>query len=280
MNIDEAINEFKRLLEIMLRLRKECPWDRAQTNETLRTMTIEEVYELSDAILENDDKKIKEELGDIMLHLMFYSIIADEKDSFDITDVLKVLNEKLIRRHPHIFGDVTINNANEVKQNWEKIKLDEGKKSVLEGVPPHLPSMVKAYRLQEKAKGVGFDWENINQVYDKLSEEISELHNAINSANQQNIEEELGDVFFALINYSRFLDINPDDALEKANKKFIYRFKYIEQKANDNGSKINNLSLEEMDKLWDEAKKNKKRLLIKALLLMQFINYTQLHSNM
>lgn len=255
MNIDEAINEFKRLLEIMLRLRKECPWDRAQTNETLRTMTIEEVYELSEAILENDDKKIKEELGDIMLHLMFYSIIADEKDSFDITDVLKVLNEKLIRRHPHIFSDVTVNNANEVKQNWEKIKLAEGKKSVLEGVPPHLPSMVKAYRLQEKAKGVGFDWENINQVYDKLSEEISELHNAINSANQQNIEEELGDVFFALINYSRFLNINPDDALEKANKKFIYRFKYIEQKANDNGSKINNLSLEEMDKLWDEAKK-------------------------
>lgn len=255
MNIDEAINEFKRLLEIMLRLRKECPWDRAQTNETLRTMTIEEVYELSEAILENDDKKIKEELGDIMLHLMFYSIIADEKDSFDITDVLKVLNEKLIRRHPHIFSDVTVNNANEVKQNWEKIKLAEGKKSVLEGVPPHLPSMVKAYRLQEKAKGVGFDWENINQVYDKLSEEISELHHAINSANQQNIEEELGDVFFALINYSRFLNINPDDALEKANKKFIYRFKYIEQKANDNGSKINNLSLEEMDKLWNEAKK-------------------------
>ncbi|MGB4094306.1 MAG: nucleoside triphosphate pyrophosphohydrolase [Bacteroidales bacterium] len=255
MNIDEAINEFKRLLEIMLRLRKECPWDRAQTNETLRTMTIEEVYELSEAILENDDKKIKEELGDIMLHLMFYSIIADEKDSFDITDVLKVLNEKLIRRHPHIFSDVIVNNANEVKQNWEKIKLAEGKKSVLEGVPPHLPSMVKAYRLQEKAKGVGFDWENINQVYDKLSEEISELHHAINSANQQNIEEELGDVFFALINYSRFLNVNPDDALEKANKKFIYRFKYIEQKANDNGSKINNLSLEEMDKLWDEAKK-------------------------
>ncbi|MGB4665210.1 MAG: nucleoside triphosphate pyrophosphohydrolase, partial [Bacteroidales bacterium] len=243
MNIDEAINEFKRLLEIMLRLRKECPWDRAQTNETLRTMTIEEVYELSEAILENDDKKIKEELGDIMLHLMFYSIIADEKDSFDITEVLKVLNEKLIRRHPHIFSDVIVNNANEVKQNWEKIKLAEGKKSVLEGVPPHLPSMVKAYRLQEKAKGVGFDWENINQVYDKLSEEISELHHAINSANQQNIEEELGDVFFALINYSRFLNINPDDALEKANKKFIYRFKYIEQKANDNGSKINNLSL-------------------------------------
>lgn len=258
MNIDEAINEFKRLLEIMLRLRKECPWDRAQTNETLRTMTIEEVYELSDAILENDDKKIKEELGDIMLHLMFYSIIADEKDSFDITDVLKVLNEKLIRRHPHIFGDVTINNANEVKQNWEKIKLDEGKKSVLEGVPPNLPSMVKAYRLQEKAKGVGFDWENINQVYDKLSEEINELRHAINSANQQNIEEELGDVFFALINYSRFLNVNPDDALEKANKKFINRFKYIEQKANDNGAKINNLSLEEMDKLWDEAKKTKK----------------------
>jgi XTP/dITP diphosphohydrolase len=258
MNIDEAINEFKRLLEIMLRLRKECPWDRAQTNETLRTMTIEEVYELSEAILENDDKKIKEELGDIMLHLMFYSIIADEKDSFDITEVLKVLNEKLIRRHPHIFSDVIVNNANEVKQNWEKIKLAEGKKSVLEGVPPHLPSMVKAYRLQEKAKGVGFDWENINQVYDKLSEEISELHHAINSANQQNIEEELGDVFFALINYSRFLNVNPDDALEKANKKFIYRFKYIEQKANDNGSKINNLSLEEMDKLWNEAKKTKK----------------------
>lgn len=255
MNIDEAINEFKRLLEIMLRLRKECPWDRAQTNETLRTMTIEEVYELSEAILENDDKKIKEELGDIMLHLMFYSIIADEKDSFDITEVLKVLNEKLIRRHPHIFSDVIVNNANEVKQNWEKIKLAEGKKSVLEGVPPHLPSMVKAYRLQEKAKGVGFDWENINQVYDKLSEEISELHHAINSANQQNIEEELGDVFFALINYSRFLNVNPDDALEKANKKFINRFKYIEQKANDNGSKINNLSLEEMDKLWEEAKK-------------------------
>lgn len=255
MNIDEAINEFKRLLEIMLRLRKECPWDRAQTNETLRTMTIEEVYELSEAILENDDKKIKEELGDIMLHLMFYSIIADEKDSFDITEVLKVLNEKLIRRHPHIFSDVIVNNANEVKQNWEKIKLAEGKKSVLEGVPPHLPSMVKAYRLQEKAKGVGFDWENINQVYDKLSEEINELRHAINSANQQNIEEELGDVFFALINYSRFLNVNPDDALEKANKKFINRFKYIEQKANDNGAKINNLSLEEMDKLWDEAKK-------------------------
>jgi XTP/dITP diphosphohydrolase len=255
MNIEEAVNEFKRLLEIMLRLRKECPWDRSQTNETLRTLTLEEVYELSEAIIENDDKKIKEELGDIMLHLVFYSTIADEKNSFDMADVLKVLNEKLIRRHPHIFSDTTVNNVNEVKKNWEKIKLEEGKKSVLEGVPSHLPSMIKAYRLQDKAKGVGFDWENVDQVYEKFLEELEELHQAIHSANQKNIEEELGDVLFALINYSRFLGVNPDDALEKANKKFIHRFKYIEQKAINNGSQINNLSLEEMDKLWNEIKK-------------------------
>ena len=255
MNREKTLQEFNRLLEIMHRLRNECPWDKSQTNESLRTLTIEEVYELSEAILENDYIKIREELGDIILHVVFYSTIGEEMEQFNIYDVLKELNEKLIRRHPHIFGDTEVNNVQEVKQNWEKIKLNEGKKSVLDGVPANLSSIIKAYRLQDKARGVGFDWENINQVYEKLKEELNELHNAIKSGNIENIEEEFGDVLFALINYSRFLSINPDDALEKANKKFIYRFKYIEEQAAKNSNCINELSLEEMDKWWNESKK-------------------------
>lgn len=256
MEKNNALGEFQRLLDIMDRLRLECPWDRKQTNESLRHLTIEEVYELADAILENSDSEISKELGDIMLHIVFYAKIGEEKNTFNIADVLFQINEKLIRRHPHIFSDVEAADAETVKNNWEKIKLTEGRTSVLEGVPNSLPAMVKAYRIQDKVRGVGFDWENDEQVWEKVKEEIGELeHEVKRGVDNQKLEDEFGDVLFALINYARFIGINPEDALERTNKKFINRFQYIEKCANETGRKIQDLTLDEMDAYWDEYKR-------------------------
>lgn len=246
---------FARLLEIMNDLREKCPWDQKQTLESLRHLTIEETYELSDAILQKDMEEIKKELGDVLLHIVFYSKIASETKTFDISDVINQLCEKLIRRHPHIYGDVKVNDEKEVKQNWEQIKLAEskGEKSLLSGVPVSMPSMVKAMRMQEKAAQVGFDWPNMEQVWDKVEEELQEFKDA---KTLEESESEMGDLFFALINYARFKGINPDDALEKTNKKFFNRFSYIEKMAKENGKNLNSLSLEEMDFWWNEYKKS------------------------
>ena len=245
---------FVRLVEIMDRLREECPWDKKQTIDSLRYLTIEEMYELSDAILDKNMDEIKKELGDLMLHIVFYSRIASEKKHFDITDVLNSISDKLIHRHPHIYGDVVANDVKQVKENWEKLKLKEGKNSVLEGVPKSLPAIVKAYRIQEKVRGIGFDWENKNQVWDKVQEEIKEFQNEEKRNNAEKMEEEFGDVLFSLVNYSRFVNINPEDALEKTNKKFIRRFKYMEQKIKEDGLDLSKLSFEQMNTFWDMAK--------------------------
>lgn len=245
---------FVRLVEIMDRLREECPWDKKQTIDSLRYLTIEEMYELSDAILDKNMDEIKKELGDLMLHIVFYSRIASEKKHFDITDVLNSISDKLIHRHPHIYGDVVANDVKQVKENWEKLKLKEGKNSVLEGVPKSLPAIVKAYRIQEKVRGIGFDWENKNQVWDKVQEEIKEFQNEEKKNNAEKMEEEFGDVLFSLVNYSRFVNINPEDALEKTNKKFIRRFKYMEQKIKEDGFDLSKLSFEQMNRFWDMAK--------------------------
>ncbi len=253
--MNETSKSFEKLLEIMDTLRENCPWDKKQTLESLRYLTIEEMYELSDAIMENDLDEIKKELGDLMLHIVFYAKIGKEKSAFDMKSILDGICEKLINRHPHIYGDVKVNNAEDVKSNWEKIKLKEGRKSVLEGVPNALPAMVKAYRIQEKVKGVGFDWEEPHQVWDKVLEEINELKDEINNNSPKElIEKEFGDVLFAMINYSRFLDINPEDALERTNKKFIRRFKYLEKKADEKGKSLHDMTLAEMDVYWEEAK--------------------------
>ncbi|MFH1119000.1 MAG: nucleoside triphosphate pyrophosphohydrolase [Bacteroidota bacterium] len=259
--MDPRLIAFERLLNIMDDLRAGCPWDKKQTLESLRYLTIEETYELSDAILEKDMEEIKKELGDLMLHLVFYAKIASEQQAFDITDVLNGICEKLIRRHPHIYGDVTANDAETVKNNWEKIKLTEkdGKenesKTVLGGVPTSLPAMVKAYRIQEKARGVGFDWDHVGQVWDKVQEELNELQYEKINGTPEKIEDEFGDLLFALINYSRFIDVNPEDALERTNKKFIRRFNYIEQKVNETGKSMHDMTLAELDVFWNEAKK-------------------------
>ena len=245
---------FVRLVEIMDRLREECPWDKKQTIDSLRYLTIEEMYELSDAILDKNMDEIKKELGDLMLHIVFYSRIASEKKHFDITDVLNSISDKLIHRHPHIYGDVVANDVKQVKENWEKLKLKEGKNSVLEGVPKSLPAIVKAYRIQEKVRGIGFDWENKNQVWDKVQEEIKEFQNEEKRNNAEKMEEEFGDVLFSLVNYSRFININPEDALEKTNKKFIRRFQYMEQKIKEEGLDLSKLSFEQMNTFWDTAK--------------------------
>jgi len=246
---------FERLLNIMDDLRSGCPWDREQTLESLRHLTIEEVYELSDAILENDMDGIKTELGDLMLHLVFYAKIGSEKNEFDIKDILDGIAEKLIHRHPHIYGDVDVVNAEEVKHNWEKLKLKEGKKSVLEGVPQSMPPLVKAYRIQEKVKGVGFEWEYSQQVWDKVQEEMSELKYEVESGGDKDrMEGELGDLLFALVNYARYIGVNPEDALEKTNKKFIRRFQFIETESASDGKNIENMTLEEMDIYWNKAK--------------------------
>jgi len=248
---------FTRLLKIMDELREQCPWDKKQTLESLRHLTIEETYELSDAIIENDMLDLKKELGDILLHIVFYAKIADEKKEFNITDVINSLCDKMITRHPHIYGDVKVENAEQVKQNWEKIKLSkEGNKSVLGGVPKGLPAMIKAERIQEKVRGVGFDWENTEQVWQKVEEEMNELKaEIISKKSAEKTEEEFGDLLFALVNYSRFLNISPETALEKANKKFMRRFEFIEQKITEQGKSITDSNLTEMDGFWNEAKK-------------------------
>jgi XTP/dITP diphosphohydrolase len=251
----KELSEFGRLLEIMDRLRAECPWDKKQTLESLRYLTIEETYELSDAIIEKDLESIKKELGDLMLHIVFYAKIGSEKNAFGIADVLEYINDKLVDRHPHIYGGEKVNNAREVLDNWEKIKIkNEGRKSVLGGVPNSLPPLVKAYRMQEKASGVGFDWDNGGQVWDKVIEELQELKEEVDQQENGKAEEEMGDLFFALVNYSRFINVNPEDALEKANKKFKRRFQYLEEHARKDGKALYNMTLEEMDKYWEEAK--------------------------
>lgn len=251
----KQIQAFERLLDIMDDLREKCPWDKKQTLQSLRHLTIEETYELGDAILDNNLQEIKKELGDLLLHIVFYSKIGSETNDFDIADVANSVCDKLIERHPHIYGNVTVENEDDVKRNWEKIKLKEGKKSVLEGVPKSLPALVKASRIQDKVAGVGFDWDSINGVFDKIKEEIDELHLEITSKNTENIEKEFGDVLFSLINYARFLKINPEDALEKTNKKFIKRFQYLENKAQEQGKSLKDMTLEEMENFWQDAKK-------------------------
>jgi XTP/dITP diphosphohydrolase len=250
----EKLAAFERLLIIMDELREKCPWDKKQTMETLRHLTIEETYELGDAILDNNLKEIKGELGDLMLHLVFYSKIGEEKGAFDVADVLNGVCEKLIHRHPHIYGDVEVANEEEVKQNWEKLKLKEGKTSVLEGVPKSLPAVVKANRIQDKVKGVGFDWEEPNQVWEKVEEEIAELKVEVAQGSADRIEAEFGDVLFSMINYARFIGVNPEDALERTNKKFIKRFQYLETKAKEIGKELSEMTLAEMDVFWEEAK--------------------------
>ena len=252
---DEQLKAFGRLLDIMDDLRAQCPWDRKQTLESLRHLTIEEVYELGDAILDNDLEEIRKELGDIMLHMVFYAKIGSEKKAFDIADVLNGICDKLIDRHPHIYGDVQVADEEEVKANWEKLKLKEGRKSVLEGVPRSLPAMVKAVRIQDKARGAGFDWERPEQVWEKVEEEQQELLEVVAQGQQNKIEQEFGDLLFALINYSRFLKIDPESALERTNKKFMRRFQYMEQRVQENGQQLSDLNLQEMDVFWEEAKK-------------------------
>ncbi len=248
-------NQFLRLVEIMDELREKCPWDKKQTIQTLRQLTIEETYELTDAITDEDWQGIKEELGDLMLHLVFYAKIGSEKNKFTLQDVIKGVCEKLINRHPHIYGDVKVADEEEVKRNWEKLKLKEGKKSILAGVPKSLPSMVKAMRLQEKAKQVGFEWENKEQVWEKVKEEENELFEAIKSNNKEHIEEELGDYFFSIVNFARFLQVDADNALELTNKKFISRFTKMETEALKEGTDLNEMTLLEMDAIWNKIKK-------------------------
>jgi len=257
----DAASAFTRLLTVLDTLRTQCPWDKKQTMETLRHLTIEETYELSDAILEGNLDEVKKELGDVMMHLVFYARIASETNHFNITDVLNGVCEKLISRHPHIYGDVEVQDENDVKRNWEKLKLKEGNKSVLAGVPAGLPSLVKASRIQEKARGVGFDWDNKEQVWEKVEEELQEFKDEFNTADVADIdmekaEGEFGDLLFSLINYARFININPENALEKTNKKFIKRFQYLESKAKENGKALQDMTLAEMDVHWNEAKKH------------------------
>ena len=251
----EQLKAFERLLDIMDELREKCPWDRKQTFETLRHLTIEETYELGDAILKDNLEEIKKELGDLLLHIVFYSKIGSEKKVFDIADVANQIADKLIHRHPHIYGEIDVENADQVVKNWEAIKLKEGKKSVLEGVPKSLPALVKAHRIQDKVSGVGFDWDQKEVVLEKVKEELDELKTEIDAMSSNKIESEFGDVMFSLVNYARFLKINPENALERTNKKFIKRFNYIEKKAQKNKKKISDLSIEEMEILWQEAKK-------------------------
>ena len=254
-----AVDAFEKMLGIMDELREKCPWDRVQTLESLRHLTLEETYELSDAIMEKDLDGIKKELGDLMLHIVFYAKIASEMKAFDMADVLQSINEKLVRRHPHIYGDVQVKDAGEVRDNWEKIKLTEGRDSVLGGVPHSLPALVKAYRIQEKASGVGFDWDNAGQVWEKVVEEMNEFRREVDCAEEdcdkQHLQQEFGDLLFALVNYGRFLEINPEDALEQTNRKFIRRFQYVEKGAKRSGKFLHQMSLEEMDIFWNEAKK-------------------------
>ena len=250
----EQLKAFDRLLTIMEELREQCPWDQKQTMQTLRHLTIEETYELGDAILDNDMDEVKMELGDVLLHIVFYSKIGSETGDFDIADVANAISDKLINRHPHIYGDVKVANAEEVKQNWEQIKLKEGKKSVLEGVPRSLPALVKANRIQDKVAGVGFDWEKPEQVFEKVQEELGELQEEVAAGNVEKIEFEFGDVLFSMINYARFLGVNPENALERTNKKFTKRFQFLEEKSKQLGKSLRDMTLAEMDTYWNEAK--------------------------
>lgn len=254
---EEKLEAIGKMLDVLDILRVKCPWDAKQTNESLRANTIEEVFELSDAIVEGNSNELKKELGDVLLHIAFYSKIAEEKEDFDIADVAEALREKLVFRHPHVFGDARADDAKQVSQNWEQIKLKEkgGNKTVLAGVPNSLPSMIKANRIQEKARNVGFDWESPEQVWDKVREEMKEVEAEIKAKEQEKLESEFGDLLFSVINAARLYGVNPDNALEKTNKKFIQRFNYLEQKANELGRSLKEMTLEEMDAIWNEAKK-------------------------
>lgn len=252
---ENQLKAFDRLLTIMDELRAQCPWDKKQTMETLRHLTIEETYELGDAILDKDLEEVKKELGDVLLHIVFYAKIGSETKDFDIADVCNSICEKLISRHPHIYSDVKVENEDDVKRNWENLKLKEGKTSVLEGVPKSLPALVKANRIQEKVAGVGFDWEEPNQVWEKVEEELNEFKAEVESGNQDNMESEFGDVIFSMVNYARFLNINPENALERTNKKFLKRFQYLESKAKALNKPLKDMTLAEMDVFWEEAKK-------------------------
>jgi XTP/dITP diphosphohydrolase len=253
--MNEKLKAFERLLTIMDELREQCPWDKKQTIESLRHLTIEETYELADAIINKDMINIKKELGDVLLHIVFYARIASETNDFNIADVINSLCDKLIYRHPHIYSDTKVENEQDVKQNWEKLKLKEGTKSVLGGVPVSLPALIKASRIQEKARAIGFDWDDSKQVWEKVQEEIAEFkHEVDTKASKEKIEDEFGDVLFSLINYARFMDINPEDALEKTNKKFIKRFTYLETEAAKAGKQLSDMTLAEMDVYWNRAK--------------------------
>ena len=253
--MEKKLIAFARLLTIMDELREQCPWDKKQTLDSLRYLTIEEMYELSDAILEKDMDEIKKELGDVLLHIVFYSRIASETNDFDIADVINDICEKLIHRHPHIYGDVKVADEKEVKKNWERLKLKEGRKSVLEGVPKSLPAIVKAFRIQEKVRGIGFDWDNKTQVWEKVLEEIEELKVEIEKGDNDRIESEFGDVLFALTNYARFINVNPEDALERTNKRFIKRFQIMERLIEKENLTLDQMNLEQMDFYWNDAKK-------------------------
>ena len=250
----KQLNAFNDLLDIMDKIREECPWDKKQTIQSLRHLTIEETYELGDAILDNDLPEIKKELGDLLLHIVFYAKIASEIEAFDIADVIKHINKKLIHRHPHVFGDIKVNSVEDVEKNWEKLKLKEGKKSILEGVPKSLPAMIKASRIQDKAACSGFDWEEPSQVFEKVKEELAELSAEIEKGKKDTIESEFGDVLFSLINYARFIEVDPESALEKTNKKFIKRFQFLEKEAKKSGKQLTDMTLAEMDVHWEKSK--------------------------
>lgn len=249
-------DKFVELVKIMNRLRKECPWDREQTHDSIKAATLEEAHELIEAIDEKDFEEMKGELGDILLHIVFHSEIASENNYFNIDDVIQSITDKLIRRHPHVFGDVKVRDNNEIMKNWEQIKLEEGRKSVLQGVPKNLPQLHRAYRLQEKASKVGFDWDDKKKVWEKVKEEIEEFENIADTNNLEKIEEELGDLLFSITNFSRFIGINPENALRRTNEKFIKRFNYIEKQIENSGRKISDVNLDEMDKYWEESKSN------------------------
>lgn len=258
---EDKLKAFERILDVLDDLREKCPWDRKQTNESLRINTVEEVYELCDALIDDQPAMIKKELGDVLLHILFYAKIADEKEQFDIADVCNTLCDKLIFRHPHIYGEVKADTAKEVEQNWEQIKLKEkdGNKSVLDGVPSALPAMIKAHRIQDKARNVGFDWDEREQVWDKVNEEFQELRTEISAMDQIKMEEEFGDLFFSMINAARLYKINPENALERTNKKFIFRFNYLEKRANEMGVSLKDMKLAQMDEIWNEAKQMEKK---------------------
>jgi XTP/dITP diphosphohydrolase len=253
-NRKEQLKAFNDLLDIMDEIREKCPWDRKQTLQSLRHLTIEETYELGDAILDDDLIEIKKELGDLLLHIVFYAKIASETEAFDISEVIAGINEKLVHRHPHVFGDVQAETEEEVAKNWEKLKLKEGKKSILEGVPKSLPALVKASRIQDKAASAGFDWEKSEQVFEKVQEEIEELHQEVKNSEQEKIEAEFGDVLFSLINYARFIKVDPESALERTNKKFIKRFQFLEKEAAKEGKQLHEMTLAQMDIHWEKSK--------------------------